>query len=29
MKAVRDGEVGKILDVFDDEDNEHVEIYIE
>lgn len=29
MKAVRDGEVGKILDVFDEEDNEHVEIYIE
>jgi hypothetical protein len=29
MQAVRDGEVGKILDVFDDEDNEHVEIYIE
>jgi hypothetical protein len=29
MRAIRDGEVGKILDVFDDEDNEHVEIYIE
>ncbi len=29
MRAVRDGEVGKILDVFDDDDNEHVEIYIE
>jgi len=29
MRAVRDGEVGKILDVFDDEDDEHVEIYIE
>ena len=29
MEAVRDGKVGKIIDVFDDEDGEHVEIYIE
>ncbi len=29
MRAVRSGEVGKILDVFDDGDNEHVEIFIE
>jgi hypothetical protein len=29
MRLVRSGEVGKVLDVFDDEDGEHVEIYIE
>ena len=29
MEAVRDGKVGKIIDVFDDEDGEHVEIFIE
>jgi len=29
MRAVRSGEVGKIIDVFDDEDGEHVEIFIE
>ena len=29
MKAARTGEVGKIIDVYDDEDNEHIEIYIE
>jgi hypothetical protein len=29
MKLVRSGEVGKVLDVFDDEDGEHVEIFIE
>jgi hypothetical protein len=29
MDAIRNGQVGKILDVFDDDDGEHVEIYIE
>jgi hypothetical protein len=29
MQAIKDGEVGKVMDVFDDDDNEHVEIYIE
>jgi hypothetical protein len=29
LQAVRSGEVGKIIDVFDDEDGEHVEVYIE
>lgn len=29
MNAIRSGEVGKVLDVFDDEDGEHVEIFIE
>ena len=29
MDAIRDGQVGKIIDVFDDDDGEHVEIYIE
>lgn len=29
MEFVRSGETGKILDVFDDEDGEHVEVYIE
>ena len=29
MDAIRGGQVGKILDVFDEEDGEHVEIYIE
>jgi len=29
MEAVRSGEVGKIIDVFDEDDGEHVEIYIE
>ncbi len=29
MEAIRNGQVGKIIDVFDDEDGEHVEIYIE
>ncbi len=29
MRLVRSGEVGKVIDVFDDEDGEHVEIYIE
>lgn len=27
--AIRRGEVGKIIDVFDDEDGEHVEVFIE
>ncbi len=29
MQAFRSGEVGKIIDVFDEEDGEHVEIYVE
>ena len=29
MKAARSGEVGKIIDVYDDEDGEHIQIYIE
>ncbi|MDP2966035.1 MAG: hypothetical protein Q8N39_08390 [Pelolinea sp.] len=29
MDAIRNGQVGKIIDVYDDEDGEHVEIYIE
>jgi hypothetical protein len=29
MRLVRSGEVGKIIDLFDDEDGEHTEIYIE
>jgi hypothetical protein len=29
MQAVRSGEVGKIIDVYDDEDGEHVQVYIE
>lgn len=29
MAAINNGQVGKILDVYDDEDGEHVEIYIE
>ena len=29
MDAIRNGQVGKIIDVFDDDDGEHVEIYIE
>ena len=29
MEAVSNGKVGKIIDVFDDQDGEHVEIYIE
>lgn len=29
MDAINSGQVGKILDVFDDEDGEHVEIFIE
>lgn len=29
MDAIRNGEVGKIIDVYDDDDGEHVEIYIE
>jgi hypothetical protein len=29
MEAIHNGQVGKILDVFDDEDGEHVEIFIE
>ena len=27
--AIRRGEVGKIIDVYDDEDGEHVEVFIE
>jgi len=29
MRRVEDGEVGKILDIFDEEDGEHVEVFIE
>lgn len=29
MQAVRNGKVGKIIDVFHDEDGEHIEIFIE
>lgn len=29
MGFIRSGEVGKVVDVFDDEDGEHVEVYIE
>jgi DNA-directed RNA polymerase sigma subunit (sigma70/sigma32) len=29
MDAVRSGSIGKILDVIDDEDNEHIQIYLE
>lgn len=29
MDAIRNGQVGKIIDVFDDDDGEHVEIFIE
>jgi len=29
MEAMRSGMTGKIIDVTDDEDGEHVEIYIE
>lgn len=29
MDAIRIGQVGKIIDVYDDKDGEHVEIYIE
>jgi hypothetical protein len=29
MEAVRSGMTGKIIDVTDDEDGEHVEIYVE
>jgi hypothetical protein len=29
MEAIRNGQVGKVIDVYDDEDGEHVEIFIE
>jgi hypothetical protein len=29
MEAIRNGQIGKIIDVYDDEDEEHVEIFIE
>jgi hypothetical protein len=29
MNSIRSGEVGKIVDVFDDKDGEHVEVYLE
>jgi len=29
MEALRSGMTGKIIDVVDDEDGEHVEIYVE
>ena len=29
MEAIRSGQQGKIIDIFDDEDGEHVEIFVE
>jgi len=29
MQAIRSGMTGKIIDVMDEEDGEHVEIYVE
>ena len=29
MEAIQSGELGQIVDVYDDEDGEHVEVYIE
>lgn len=29
LAAIRDGEMGKVIDVFDEEDGEHVEIFID
>jgi hypothetical protein len=29
MSAIKDGEIGKIVDVFDDEDGEHVEVFLD
>jgi hypothetical protein len=29
MNLIRSGEIGKIVDVFDDKDGEHVEVYLE
>ncbi len=29
MEAIRSGQQGKIIDVFDEEDGEHVEIFVE
>jgi len=29
MEAISKGEIGKIVDIFDEEDGEHVEVYIE
>jgi len=29
MRAIEEGEMGKIVDVYDDEDGEHVEVFIE
>ena len=29
MEAVRSGQTGKVLDVYDEEDGEHVEIFVE
>lgn len=29
MDAIRSGQVGKIIDVYDDDDGEHIEIFIE
>lgn len=29
LQAIRSGQVGKIVDVYDDEDGEHVEVFIE
>ena len=29
LNAIKDGELGKIVDVYDDEDGEHVEVFLE
>ena len=29
IEAIKSGELGQILDVFDDKDGEHVEVFIE
>lgn len=29
MRMIEDGEIGQIVDVFDEEDNEHVEVFLE
>jgi len=29
MRKIEDGELGKIVDIFDEEDGEHVEVFIE
>lgn len=29
LNAIKDGEIGKVVDVFDEQDGEHVEVYID